>query len=299
MEIFSEINDNYKNLALALGYFDGVHLGHRKVISAAVDFAKNYGLNSAVITFKEHPQVFLRGCAPAYILSGKKRFEKLRELRVDIVFELDFKKLVGFSGEEYINDFLVRNFKPKFISTGFNHYFGAGKSGTPELLEKFSKISEYDYYKAPPFIIDNEVVSSSLIRKYLSEGKIKQANKFLGYNFSVDGIVKEGAKLASKIGFKTANLLYPEGIVKIPYGVYAVRANGLPAIANFGIKPTFDGLVAEPILEVHILNFDKNIYGENMSVEFVGFIRREIKFATVNELIKQIKLDIDLCKSMV
>lgn len=299
MKIFTELNSEYKNLALALGFFDGVHLGHQKVISSAVEFARKNGTKSAVITFKEHPQVFLRGCAPAYISTEKLRREKLEELSVDLLFELEFSKYSELSGEDYIKEILVKHFSPISISTGFNHYFGAAKSGTPELLKGCAEIFDYKYFNIPPVLVNGNVASSSLIRSDLVRGEIKRANSFLGYNFIIEGVVQKGAELASKIGFKTANLPYPAEIVQPPFGVYSVLANGLPAIANFGIKPTFSGLVSKPVLEIHILNFDKNIYGETLRVEFLDFIRPEKKFASIEALIAQIKTDIDMLKNMV
>lgn len=294
MKIFTELNNEYKNLALALGFFDGVHKGHQAVITSAVDFARKNGSQAAVVTFKEHPQVLLRGCAPAYISTEALRREKLSGLGVDILFELDFNAFSNISGEEYIK-LLVQNFEPISISTGFNHYFGAQKSGTPELLEK-SALGCYKYFKTPPVIIEGEVASSSLIRKHLATGDIKKANALLGYNFVIESTVQEGAKLASKIGFKTANLNYPSELIQLPYGVYCVSANGLPAIANFGVKPTFSGLATAPVLEVHILNFNENIYGEKLRVEFIDFIRHEQKFGSAAGLIEQIKSDILACK---
>lgn len=293
MKIFTELNNEYKNLALALGFFDGVHRGHQAVIASAVDFAQKNVAQSAVVTFKEHPQVLLRGCAPAYISTEALRREKLAALGVDLLFELDFKDFSNIYGEEYIK-LLVQNFEPISISTGFNHYFGAQKSGTPELLEKYAL--GYKYFKTPPVEIEGEVASSSLIRKHLAAGDIKKANALLGYNFVIESTVQDGAKLASRIGFKTANLAYPEGLVSLPYGVYSVLANGRPAIANFGVKPTFSGLATVPVLEVHILNFNENIYGENLRIEFIDFIRHEKKFDSVEDLIAQIKSDILACK---
>lgn len=135
-----------------------------------------------------------------------------------------------------------------------------------------------------------------MIRKHLAAGDIKKANALLGYSFVIESTVQEGAKLASKIGFKTANLNYPPELIQLPYGVYCVSANGLPAIANFGVKPTFSGLANAPVLEVHILNFNENIYGEKLRVEFIDFIRHEQKFDSVENLIAQIKSDILACK---
>lgn len=294
MEIFTEVNEN-KGLALALGFFDGVHLGHQAVIRSAVDFARKNGKKSAVITFKEHPQVILRGCAPEYISTETERRENLEKLGVDYCYELNFSEISGMYGEAYIREILVKNFAPVSISTGFNHNFGVKKSGTPELLAQLCEKYGYKYFKISPVEIGGEIVSSSLIRKKLASGEVRRVAEFLGRPFSIRGIVQKGAGLASKIGFKTANIAYPAGICNLPFGVYSVKANGKKAIANFGIKPTFENLTAVPLLEVHILNFDKNLYGETLKIEFFDFIRVERKFSSVDELVAQIKNDIEMC----
>ncbi len=298
MEIFSEINSNNKGLALALGYFDGVHSGHVEVVKSAVTFARENGTQSAVITFQEHPQVILRGSSPAYITTVEQRREKLAQLGVDFCYELNFADISGFSGREYLQNILIENFEPISISTGFNHYFGVEKSGSPELLASCSEEFGYKYFKIPSVEVLGETVSSSLIRKKLSQGEICAANALLGHSFAVNGVVKKGVGLASNIGFKTANLTYPKNIVRVPFGVYATRVSidGMSylAIANFGVKPTFTSLVDEPVLEVHILDFNRDIYGRELRVEFLDFIRFEKKFVSVEELVAQIKRDI-LC----
>ncbi len=292
MKFYTELNNENKNIALALGFFDGVHAGHQAVIKSAVDFARQNETKSAVITFKEHPQVVLRGCAPEYISTEEERRRNLEKLGVDFCYELDFSAISGMDGEEYVREILVKNFAPISISTGFNHNFGAKKSGTPELLADLGEKYGYKYFKIAPVEIDGEVVSSSLIRKKLAAGEVKQVCELLGRPFSISGIVQKGAGLASKIGFKTANVSYPEKICKLPFGVYAVRANGMKGIANFGVKPTFENLTATPLLEVHILNFDKDIYGETLQIEVLDFLRAEKKFSSADELVSQIKNDI-------
>lgn len=296
MKIFTELNNENKNLALALGYFDGVHLGHQKVIKSAVDFARENGKQSAVITFREHPQVFLRGCVPEYISTAEERRCRIEALGVDLCYELDFSCVLQLSGEDYIKEILVKHFAPISVSTGFNHYFGAKKSGSPELLEACAGGYGFKYFKTPPVLIDGQVVSSSLIRQNLAEGKIRFANSLLGYSFSISGVVEKGANLAGKIGFKTANITYPKELLKLPFGVYSVNVQvcgeSLKGIANFGIKPTFVSMVSAPVLEVHILNFEREIYGEKIRVDFLDFIRPEKKFDSVENLIEQIKNDI-------
>jgi len=285
---------NDKNLALALGFFDGVHKGHVAVVKSAVEYAHQKGTKSAVITFKEHPQVLLRGEKPQYIMTHDERCKRLLSLGFDYCYELDFEKIAKLSGREYI-DFLVENYSPLSISTGFNHTFGSNRSGTSDLLAEAANLHGYKFFKIPPVEVDGEVVSSSLIRKKLLSGNVRGANLMLSEPFSVSGTVQKGVGLASKIGFKTANIDYPNEILKLPFGAYSVLANGMKAVANFGVKPTFENLTDKPVLEVHILNFDKNIYGEKLKIEFLNFLRVEKKFNSADELISQIKIDIEAC----
>jgi len=289
MKIYSELNENF-HLSLALGFFDGVHLGHKKVIESAVNFAKKNGNKSAIITFKEHPYCYLHGVCPKYIVLNKVREDKFKELGIDYVYELNFEDISKFSAAEYFKDILIKYFKPVSISTGWNHYFGENKSGNSNFLKNKSSQYGYEYFETEPVKFNNEIINSTSIRKYLSEGKIEKANKMLGYNFSVNGKVVKGNQIGRTIGFKTANITYPSELIEIPYGVYSVNTNFGKAIANFGIRPTVNG--SKPILEVHILNFDQDIYGEQIDIEFFKMLRTEIKFSSIDELKVQILKDI-------
>ncbi len=289
MQVFYELTEN-KNLALALGYFDGVHLGHQKVIKSAVDYAQNNGKKSAVITFKDHPCCYFYGVCPKYILSRKQREEEIAKLGVDFLYELDFNEtLAGLSAEEYLKNILIKYFSPAAISTGFNHHFGARKSGDAEFLRQHQ--DRFKYFEIPPQKINNEIISSTAIRNYLNKGEIAKANEMLGKNFSISGKVIEGQKLGRKLGFRTANLIYPVEIVDIPFGVYEVQTTYGKGITNFGIRPTVSS-TKKAVLETHILDFDKDIYGKTIKVEFLRMLRKEQKFNSVNELKKQIQSDI-------
>ena len=308
MQIFNELNKN-PNLSLALGFFDGVHLGHRAVIESAVDFAKQNNTKSAVITFKDHPCCFLKGISPKYILTRKERQEKFEELGIDFLYELDFESIAGLTAEDYLKSVLVNNFMPSAIFTGWNHNFGYKKSGDTKFLRENSKKYGYEYFELSPQKIGNEIISSTAIRKYLQTGKTEKANEMLGYNFSITGEVVKGNQIGRKIGFKTANIDYPAELIELPFGVYAtiVKKSGKSnfqlstfnfqqnsacynAIANYGMRPTVNG--NKPVLEVHILDFDEDIYGETITAEFNRMLRPEKKFNSLNELKEQINKDI-------
>lgn len=291
MKIFTELNKN-PNLSLALGFFDGVHLGHKAVIKSAVDFAKQNGNKSAVITFSDHPCCYFWGVCPKYILSRKQREEKIEALGVDYLYELDFESIAGLTAQDYLKDILINHFTPVSISTGWNHNFGCKKSGDVKFLRKNSKKYDYEYFELPPQKIDNEIISSTTIRKLLSDGEIERANLMLGSKFSISGEVVKGNQIGRTIGFKTANLVYPPELIELPYGVYSVDTNYGKAIANFGIRPTVKG--SQALLEVHILDFEKDIYGENLTVYFNKMIRAERKFASLDALKEQISLDIQM-----
>ncbi len=289
MQILTELNKN-PNLSLALGYFDGVHLGHRAVIKSAVDFAHKNGNKSAVITFSDHPCCYFWGVCPKYILTRTEREKRIRELGVDYLYELDFESISGLTANEYLRDVLIKYFTPLSISTGWNHNFGFKKSGNVKFLSEQSKKYDYTYFELPPQKIGSEIISSTVIRKLLSNGHVEKANQMLGQNFSIEGEVVKGNQIGRTIGFRTANLIYPPELIELPYGVYSVDTNYGKGIANFGVRPTVNG--SNAVLEIHILNFHKDIYGETLRAEFNKMIRAEKKFPSLNALKNQISIDI-------
>ena len=293
MQIYNDLTKN-PNLSLALGYFDGVHLGHQAVIKRAVEFARANNTQSAVITFKDHPYCYFRGVCPKYILTRSGREKRIAALGVDYLYELDFESISGLTADEYLKDVLVKYFMPSAISTGYNHNFGYQKSGDVKYLAAVSKKIDYKYFEVPPQKLDNEIISSSSIRKLLSKGAIEKANKMLGYKFFVSGEVIQGKQIGRTIGFRTANLIYPQELIDLPFGVYSTDViyndNYYKGIANFGVRPTVNG--HGTLLEVHLLNFDEDIYGQKITVEFNKMIRKEKKFTSLSELKNQIRKDI-------
>ena len=289
MQIFYELNHKHK-LAIALGYFDGVHIGHRAVIKSAVDFAKKNNTKSAVITFSDHPYCYFKGVCPKYILTRKERENRIASLGVDYLYELNFEDFAHLTAKEYLNNILIDYFHPISISTGWNHNFGKNKSGNVDFLQEQAIDNNYEYFKTPPQKFHNEIISSTEIRKLLNKGDIEKANLMLGQNFSIEGEVVKGNQIGRTIGFRTANLIYPPELIELPYGVYSVDTTYGKGIANFGIRPTING--SNAVLEVHILNFDKDIYGEIININFNKMIRTEKKFPSLDALKQQINLDL-------
>lgn len=295
MQIFNELNEN-KGLSLAFGFFDGVHLGHQAVIKSAVDFARENDTKSAVITFQDHPCCYFYNVEPKYLIKRRDKINMIESLGVDYLYFLKFDEyLAVMNASEYLKEVIVKYFEPMAISTGFNHYFGAKKSGGVKLLCTMQDEFCYRYFEVPPVLYKEEPINSTAIRNNLSKGNIELVNAMLGYEYFMEEKVVEGEHLGEKLGFKTANLLYPENLVEPARGVYKVKAQykgqSYDAIANYGSRPTVTQ-DSRQILEVHILNFDENIYGEELKVTFLRKIRDEKKFNSLEELIEQIKRDI-------
>lgn len=295
MQVYSELNEN-KGLALAFGFFDGVHIGHQAVIKRAVDHAKEMGTKSAVITFQDHPCCYFYHLQPKYIIHRHDKVKLFEDLGVDYLYFLKFDEhLAQMDARDYMKEVIVKNFAPVSISTGFNHSFGAHKSGDVNFLCKSQKEFSYKYFEVPPVLYNSEVVSSTRIREDLSLGNIEMVNAMLGYDYFLEGTVVEGDKIGRTIGFKTANLIYPDNLVPVAKGVYKVKVdyNGqtYDAVANYGRRPTVSSDRKE-VLEIHILNFEKDIYGEKIKVTFFKKIRDEKKFNSLDELKAQIENDI-------
>lgn len=280
--------------AIALGFFDGVHKGHEAVIKAMLAKAKKNNVTSCVVTFSNHPLEILKKTLIPSIISLEKRLELIQKLGVEAVLVLDFsQELISLSAESYLREILVKSLHPRFITLGFNHFFGANKKGNTEFLKNNAAKYNYEVLSVPPVKIEEEIVSSSLIKKYIEQSNFEKANLYLGRDFSVEGEVLKGRGIGHKIGFATANLVPPPELVDIPNGVYAgwtiVNNKKYKSMINIGTAPTLKDCAKT--IETHILNFDKDIYGQKIEVGFLKKIRDEKKFASKDELISQIKLD--------
>lgn len=282
MKILHENSEFPQGVSLILGFFDGVHAGHQDVIKNTPNCKK------VVVTFSSSPAQFFNKDF-CYIYPRKYNYELLEQLNVNCVYEQDFSKIAHLTAKEYLEK-LIKNFNPLSITTGFNHTFGAHKQGNPEFLEQQKKC--FEYFCTKPTIVDNEIVSSTLIKGLIANGEIEKANNLLTKTFTVESTVIKGAKLGRQLGFPTANMKYPKEIVKLPYGVYKIKTLDKPAVMNWGIKPTIN---SEELLEVHIPNFKEDLYGKNLRIEVVSKIREEKKFNDLKELQSQIEKDVISC----
>lgn len=293
MIILEELNYN-PNLSLCLGFFDGVHQGHKVVLKNAVNLAKQNDLKSAVITFKEHPLCYLQNRTPKYILSLEDRLSLIEEQGVDYAYVLDFTDEIADSlALDYLKKFIIKNLMPRYITTGFNHYFGVNKQGDSSFLRAYSKEFGYDFFEIPPITYKNTLISSTKIRQLIEIGCTEELPNLLGDYFYVKGRVVTGQRIGRTLSFPTANIQYPKDIIKPEKGVYAVYVDidGIryTGMANLGKRPTVNGL--NLLLEVHLFDFNQNIYDKDIKVSFVKKIRNEIKFESLSELKSQIIKD--------
>lgn len=293
--------DNVKreeNTVLTVGTFDGVHAGHRAIIDTVVTKAKEKGARSVLVTFDPHPRNIINSGDDGIRLltTLEERCEILEELGIDrmvvIPFDRDFSLL---SSEEFIREIIHKKIGVSEFVIGYDHHFGRNREGTIETIEKLGTELGFDSYVVSKHEVGEKTVSSTAIRKAISEnGNIEQATEFLQRPYRLNGTVVHGDKRGKKIGFPTANIK-PEHVNKIipKEGVYAVkvRINGswFEGMMNIGTRPTFDG--DQQTLEVHLFNFDEDIYGKEVQVRFFKRIRDEKKFNGKEELIEQLKAD--------
>ena len=291
MGVYFELNEN-KNTVLALGFFDGVHFAHQTLIKKTVELAQKNGIKSALITFLDSPFYILTGKNPSYITLLNDKINLIQNLGVDDIYVLDFNKYKLMEADDYIHNVLIEHFHPKFIVTGFNHRFGANKKGDSKLLSSFNH--DFNYVEINPIYKNDILISSTNIKKFISDGEIELANKMLNRNFSIKGTVIKGQEIARTLGYRTANIILDNKLIKPKYGVYFgysyYKNTKYPSLINFGIRPSVDKNLVET-LEVHLLNFNKNLYGEELKVEFETFRRGEIKFSNIEELKNQINSD--------
>ncbi len=286
---------------LTIGTFDGVHLGHKKIIKKLVESAKRRKMRSCILTFFPHPRNFLSKSNELKMINTiKEKKEILNELGVDELIIQEFNnEFSNLSANEFIKH-LLKFCEIKEIIVGFNHKFGKDREAGIDQLKIYGKKYGFDVCEIDAFDINQINVSSTKIRNAIGAGEVELCNEYLGYNFSIDGNIVEGKSRGKKIGFPTANIKVAENYKIIPKnGVYFVsckiRNVQKFGMMNIGFNPTFGN--KKLTIEVNIFDFEQDVYGENVRIEFIKFIRNEIKFQNIDELIKQIKIDRETCKS--
>ncbi|MNN06538.1 Riboflavin biosynthesis protein RibF [compost metagenome] len=280
---------------LAIGQFDGLHLGHASVIQSAVRIAAQVGLPASVMTFHPHPkEVMKKGDYEGYLTPLEEKEEILRGMGVDYLYIVEFNDAFSrVSPQNFVSGMLLP-LGTKTAVVGFDFRFGYRGEGHAGMLRELSE-DTMDVHTVPPFLIDGEKVSSSGIRKALQDGDVSLTNGWLGRPYTLRGTVMHGEKRGRTIGFPTANLEPSEHYVLPAKGVYAVRANHNGTwhhgVMNVGVKPTFHDNMLRPTLEIHLLDYSGDLYGEILSVQLIHFIREERKFNGIDELVSQITKD--------
>lgn len=285
------------SLAATIGMFDGVHLGHATVLSALSRQASLCGLKTAVVTFKEHPQNVLgKADTPLkLIMPVSERIEAIRAMGIDYVILLDFTPELAMLDSSEFMQWLHGRYGIDVLMVGYDHHFGHNRSETFADYVQNGARCGVQVVKAPEYRGQYAPVSSSIIRRLISSGKVDDATRCLGHGYSVSGIVTHGFRNGRKIGFPTANLGHIDEAVLLPHnGAYAARVTVMgrqwQAMVNVGRRPTLDN-GRQLSVEANIFDFDHDIYDQPMTVEFVRFLRLEIKLGSIEELQKQLLAD--------
>lgn len=294
-------NLNIPSVNLAIGNFDGIHIGHQKIIQKLVNESKKMNVQSAILGFDPHPQQFFTKNYDGFnVIDEKTKIELLDQLNVDYYITMEFNSaLASLSAHEFIENILSKKLNINNLTVGYDFKFGKNRQGDVDLLEQLSSKYNYNISIIEPVLdpLTSEIYSSSLVRKNIKDGNFERVSSLLGRNWIMQGTVIRGNQKASKINFPTANII-PSNLIKPKKGVYVVKVQYINkyinGIANFGVRPTISG--KKLLLEVNLFDFNQDIYGKELTVEFLTFIRDEKKFDNFTLLTEQIQKDIQLAK---
>ena len=301
MRIFRDIVDlpSFQNAVITIGSFDGVHRGHQKILARVNQLAKEINGESILVTFHPHPRkiIFPKDNTLSLLSTLEEKLELCREYGVDNVVVVPFS--VAFSRQspqEYIERFLISSFQPAYIVIGYDHKFGLNRAGDISLLKQYGEKSGFEVVEIQKQELEDIAISSTQIRKALWEGDVQHARLFAGHPYMISGTVVHGDKIGKTIGFPTANIQLSDTDKLIPQdGVYAVRCSisGLPlqGMMYIGRRPTLAADQAHKSIEVHLFDFEDNVYGEDISVELVDYVRGDEKFDSLDALKHQLQID--------
>jgi len=280
---------------IALGSFDGVHIGHRKLIEILKEESRLHGTGSMVYTFHTHPRKILIPNKHIYLITdNKKRSEVIEQMGVDMLYLEDFNNIRDMRAEDFVKDILVGRFSAKSVVIGYNYKFGIKGEGNAEDLKQYGEKYGFKVIIVDAFEVNGHAVSSSLIRYVIRSGNVDKVSQYLGRDFSVHGEVVYGKQNGELMGFKTANIDVKKDITLPKKGVYytstKVYGKLFKSITNIGFNPTFNGESLS--VETHLLDFCDDIYGEEIEIFFHKHKRDEMKFDSMEELVKQINRDI-------
>jgi len=289
---------------VTIGTFDGVHHGHQKILEKLILEAKKTGKKSVLLTFFPHPRMVLQKDASIELINTIAEREKLlKKTGLDYLiihpFSREFSRTTAL---EFVRDILVNKFNISKLIIGYDHHFGKNREGNIQQLTEYSYLYDFTVEEIPAQDVDDVSVSSTKIRHALHAGNLKTANRYLGYNFMLNGVVVNGKKLGGKIGYPTANISIEEDYKLIPKtGVYVVKAtinkNSVFGMMNIGNRPTVNGNYQT--IEVHFFDFNQDLYGKKLTIELLYFLRNEEKFDSLDALIHQLKEDEKTAKNYI
>lgn len=281
---------------LTIGAFDGLHLGHQCLLENVIKKSLESGLPSVVMSFEPTPgEFFSQDKPPARLMRFREKYQALKKLGIDIFFCPRFdEKVQNLEADDFIRQLLIQKLNLKYLVIGDDFHFARNRSGNYKQLKKVKELLEFEIKKISSIIVNDKRTSSTLIRGLLDRGKLTEASHFLGKPYQMSGRVIVGNQLGRELGYPTANINI-QRLQSALMGIFAVKVHGisskpLDAVASLGIRPTFyEG--KKPLLEVHIFNFNKDIYGRYIDIDFISKIRDEIKFNSADALIEQMHKD--------
>lgn len=298
MQVFRSITDFTATVptAVAVGVFDGVHLGHLEMLNRLIAYANQFGYQSVVVTFEPHPKLVLPNQKELKLLHTlDEKLERFRLAGIDAVLVIPFTpEFAGLSPHDFIKSILVELIHIKHVITGYDHFFGQDRKGDYDLLSQMGKKYGFTVDELPMVSVVSQTVSSSSVREALLEGDVEKAESMLGYSYSITGEVVAGNKIGRNIGYPTVNLK-PISLHKLipAQGVYAslidVDGKSWKGMTNIGFRPTIDA--KNLTIETHIFDFDNNIYGKEITISFVYRLREEKRFAGLEALKTQLEID--------
>lgn len=305
MKVYTEISDLpfFNKAVVTIGTFDGVHLGHSKIIDQLKQEADHINGETVIITFHPHPRKIVGTDQPTIHLinSLEEKTALLEKSGIHHLVIIPFTEaFANLSATEYVEDFLIKFFHPHTLIIGYDHRFGKDRKGDFNLLENYSRKLQFKLIEIPPHLLKESAISSTRIRQHLLAGNVEEANELLGYAYFFEGVVVEGNRLGRTIGYATANLNIGDEEKLIPgNGVYAVVIKLVQnktatdvlykGMMNIGFRPTIDG--TKRTIEVHLFDFNQNIYGETMHVHLIHYLRGEQKFNNIDALREQLASD--------
>ena len=291
--------ENYNSKShsvITIGTFDGVHIGHRKIINQLTTISSTDNLVSILLSFFPHPKMVLQSNNEIKLINTiNEKQDLLNTLNLDCLIIKEFtKEFSRLSALEFVRDILVNKLNAKHIIIGYDHHFGRNRTANIQQLREFGELYDFTVTEILAQDIDNIAISSTKIRKALNNGDIKLANNYLGYNYFFNGTVIHGNNIGKTISFPTANIKIDESYKLVPKnGVYIVKSlideKCVFGMMNIGTNPTFNR--KNQSIEIHFLDFNKNIYNQSLSVEMITRIRSEKKFSSIEDLKKQLELD--------